>query len=138
MYSVEPSSNTARYIGSTGWRRTKSASSEPAAANVALSTSGIVTHGRPGIELETRLGEHAGAPAGDRVALEHGDLMAAVAQVGGGREPTEPGPTTTMRIVRSRHPRQTPVHEVVGERDQLGRRVAFELDRVEGSDRLGR
>ncbi len=43
MYSVEPSANTARYIGSTGRRRTKSASSEPAAANVALSTSGIVS-----------------------------------------------------------------------------------------------
>ena len=71
---------------------------------------------RTGVELEPRLGEHAGAPARNRVALEHGDLMAAVAQVSGGGEPTESGADDDDAHVRSPtrpssdpdRPRQTP------------------------------
>jgi hypothetical protein len=46
---------------------------------------------RPGVELETRLRDHAGAPARDRIALQDGDVMAAVAQMSGGGETTESG-----------------------------------------------
>ncbi len=70
--------------------------------------------------------------------------MAAVAQVRGGGQPPESGPddddahvSPTPSSARPPTSDPAPTH-VVGERDQLGRRVAFELDRVERRDRLGR
>ena len=102
---------------------------------------------RTGVELESRLGEHAGTPTRNRIALQHGDLMTAVAQVSGGGQAPESGAHDDDSHVRPPHAHRqyarpptsdpSPAHEV-GERDQFGRRVAFELDLVERRDGLAR
>ena len=59
-------------------------------------------HRRSGVDVESGFGEHAGPPARRRFALQDRDVVAAADEVGGGRQPAQPGTDDDDAHVRPR------------------------------------